>query len=63
MVPQRVYEKAMADLILDDGVSDILGKFTHSTGVCLILLVSICIRLVQNTVQLVLDPFEGSVAM
>ena len=63
MVPPEDDGKVTADLILDYGVSNILGKFTHIMGVCFIFLVSIRIRFVQNAVQLVLDSFEGSVAM
>ena len=63
MLPLGDDGKVKADLIPDDGVSDILGKFTHNTRVCFIFLVTICTRLLQNAVQLVLDPFEGSVTM
>ena len=55
--------KFIADLILDDGVSNILGKPTHSMRVCFVFPVSICTRLLKNAEQLVLDSFEGSVTM
>ena len=55
--------ETMADLVLDDGISNILGKLTHNAGVRFILLVSFSMGLLQNAAQLVLDPFEGSVTM
>ena len=63
MGPPEGDGETMADLVLDDGVSDILGKLTHNAGVRFILLVSFCMGLLQNSAQLVLDPFEGSVTI
>ena len=63
MIPPGSDGKMKTDLVLDDGVSNILGKLTHNAGVRFILLVSFCMGLLQNVAQLVLDPFEGSVAM
>ena len=46
--------------MLHDGVSNILGKLTHSTRVCFIFYVSVRTKLLQNAVQLVLDPFKST---
>ena len=61
MVPPGSDGNVRTNLILHDGVSNILGKLTHSTRVCFISYVSVRTRLLQNTVQLVLDPFKSSV--
>ena len=51
--------KARTDLVLDNGVSNILREFAHSLNVCIIFPISDRVCSLRNGVYLVLDFFES----